>query len=654
MTTHSSRHDSCRKSWQRAPAAVGQKLLMFQVLGKLVSRAWLVLLAGWIIGLGALALVAPRWGDVAQSGQLNFLPHDVPSIRAKDLLKAAFPNDVAESNIVLVLSRDDEIPIYEYRDFIERDLKGGLQYLGEEPESPITHIHTPADRGAGALLINGYGNAALVVLDLTAEFMGKNAWPTIEAVEHLIENLRRENRVPYGLDIDLTGSAVIGRDIRQAETKSASAIDTWTVGLVIVLLLIIYRAPLLALIPLATVFVAVQVSIKLLTIMAKHDFFTLSETNRVYISVLGYGAGVDYCLFLTARYREELQSGTAFREALANAIGKVGGTITASAATVICGIAMLLFGQFGKYHQAGITIPFTLVIVLFAALTFAPSLLRLTGRWAFWPRPSREHSSDQEAGLLERISRQNQFHGTWDKIGHALKRRPGPIWLACVAGMAPFAWIAVQNYNYWDYGVINDVPRDAPSRAGTNMLERHFNPGVSAPITVLVRSATVDFTTAEGTQLVTALGARLEERKDALKIEDIRSAAKPLGMTAAAKDIYLKLDELSEPELYKEMRQQALAYYVSAAGDLKGHVARLEVIGALDPLSRAGIENLNRIQTLAKQDLPPELKDAEIEFAGASAGLRDLQDVTTADLQRMELAVPAVVFVILLIFLREL
>src|SRR5439155_2712063 len=115
--------------------------------------------------------------------------------------------------------------------------------------------------------------------------------------------------VPHGLEIHLTGNAVVGRDLRQAEKRSADAVGRWTVLLVILLLLAIYRAPLVALVPLATVVVAVQLSLKLLSLLAYLGYLEVSETLRICITVLGYGAGVDYCLFLIARYREELLQG---------------------------------------------------------------------------------------------------------------------------------------------------------------------------------------------------------------------------------------------------------------------------------------------------------------------------------------------------------
>ena len=88
------------------------------------------------------------------------------------------------------------------------------------------------------------------------------------------------------------------------------------------------------------------------------------------------------------------------QEAIAQAIARVGGPITASAATVICGIGMLAFARLGKIHNAGLVIPLSLVLVLCAALTFAPSLLRFMGPWVFWPRALTERTFYDGDGQL--------------------------------------------------------------------------------------------------------------------------------------------------------------------------------------------------------------------------------------------------------------
>src|SRR5207247_5986992 len=125
-------------------------------------------------------------------------------------------------------------------------------------------------------------------------------------VQDPVRELREGNRLPDGTDLTVTGSAVIGRDHTAAQAQSARATEVLTVLLVIVLLVLIYRAPLLAIIPLATVVIAVQLALNVLALLAEAGYVALFEGIQVYVTILAYGAGVDYCLFLTARYKEEL------------------------------------------------------------------------------------------------------------------------------------------------------------------------------------------------------------------------------------------------------------------------------------------------------------------------------------------------------------
>src|SRR5437588_12398334 len=128
--------------------------------------------------------------------------------------------------------------------------------------------------------------------------------------------------------------------------------------------------------------------------MIKAVYVNLFQVIQIYITILAYGAGVDYCLFLTARYKEELDRGASLPDAVAHAIGSVGSALVASAGTVMCGIGMMVFAEFGKFHEAGIAIPLSLFLVLCATLTFSSALLRLAGRWAFWPRRLRVDRSE--------------------------------------------------------------------------------------------------------------------------------------------------------------------------------------------------------------------------------------------------------------------
>jgi RND superfamily putative drug exporter len=655
---------------------------MFRPLGQAVRRGWPVLLAGWVLLLAVSWWFAPPWDAVAQDKEFTFLPASSPSRGAEEVYAQAFADDRFGSNIVLVLHRgDDERPHLKpdlsfIADVLEPGIRqiaegeGGLAYeirpsdeplFGDEsrPAAPppqrsiIARIRTPNTPGAGALLVSPDEQALLVVVELTTEFLSNRNWKTIDEVEKLVGDLRRQGKVPEGLEIAMTGSAVIGRDHSWAQLRSVRATGLLTVVLVIVLLVLIYRAPLLALIPLVTVYVSVQVAVYFLAILGGAGHLTLFQGLQIYITILAYGAGVDYCLFLTARYKEELDRGREPAEAIAAAVSGVGGALVASAATVMCGIGMMIFAQFGKFREAGYAIPLSLLLVLLATLTFSPSLLRLAGRWAFWPQrvgaPAAARPSAWpwflRAGELERI---------WDRVGQLLLRRAGTVWLATVALMLPFAVVAGLYYDHVSYDVIGDLPADASSTTGTRLLQQHFPAGIVGPATILVVSPRVDFASAEGQTLVGEITDRLRARREELGLADVRSLTAPLGITEATKRDYSGL-QLPEEARREEVRRQAREHYVA---DLDGHnnsVTRLELVFDRSPFSRASMDALGRIDQAARDALPDGVRpETRLYDVGATASVRDLAAVMQQDRTRIELLVLAAVLVILVVLLRAL
>jgi RND superfamily putative drug exporter len=658
--------------------------MVFRLLGHLVCRAWGLLLAGWGLLLLTTWLAAPPWGEVAQDREFAFLPTDAPSRRAEEVHAQAFPNDRQASNTVLVLHRADNPPGHLDRDrkWIEDVLEPGLRQIAEaggglagepapsdEPlfsdeaehrppprRSIIARIRTPNAPGTGALLVSPDGRALLVVVELTTEFLSQDNWPTIDQVDALIRDLQRQGKVPDGLGISVTGSAVIGRDHIVAELQSIRATGLLTVVLVVGLLILIYRAPLLALIPLATVYVAVQVAIHVLAILAGAGHITLFQGIQIYITILAYGAGVDYCLFLTARYKEELDRGARPADAVVSAVRGVGAALTASAATVTCGIGTMVFAEFGKFREAGIAIPLSLVLVLGATLTFSPALLRVAGRWAFWPQRQGEalgHGRAPAPGLWG-IFRAGELGRIWVNVGKLLLRRPGTVWLTTVALMAPFVVVAGWHYNRLSYDVIGNLPADSPSVAGTRILQEHFPAGVMGPVTVLLVNPRVDFSSAQGRTLVAELTDRLRAQREELGLADIRSLTAPLGITQAAAEPRVGLD-LSREAIQEGAERAALAYYVTDLGGRAKIGTRLDLLLAQSPFSHRSIDDLDRVEYAVAAALPAGVRqETQFYFSGTTASIRDLATVMQRDRSRIQLLVLVSVFVILVLLLRRL
>ena len=681
---------------------------MFQNLGKLVSRMWPLLLVAWLLVLGGLKWAAPPWQSVARDGEFAFLPKSSPSLAAEELFQKAWGVPLA-SNVVIVVRRESSPTglLEGDKTFINDVLREKLEKIADEetaslqPQSskPVKvaapdgasdvvsgnelkaiTVRTLSDKSVGRLLNSEDGHASLVLMELPTEFLDSRNGPLIERVEKLIERngeLQSDGLVPRGLDLALSGSATVGRDMIRAAHESSRDTELWTVLLVLFLLILIYQAPLMAIIPLMTVAIATEISLALLACLAQAGFINLFAGIEVYVKVLSYGAGVDYCLFLIARYKEELDEGATLDQAVERSLAKVGHALVASAGTVICGIFMMYFAEFGKFSQAGIAITIALVIVLLAALTFSSALLRLTRRWAFWPRVSGT-SLSKTAGwvsatsLWSRLLERNWGQLAWTKVSGLVRRRPATVLLTSVALMFPFAWIGVQFHGHLSYGLLSELPRETTSVIGAEAVAQHYPHGVAGPITVLIRSKTDSFLneeeagelTDQARGIVELLTEQLREQQVKLQLADVRTLLHPFGggLSNIAHDDAAKQE--GEPKIQlvggskllsglagKLEKQRTTQHYVSSAGDLHGRVLRVDLVLKDDPFARNSIAQFESIQRSIETSIP---KGLDVFTLGPTASIRDLKAVTDRDQIRIDILVLGSVFLILMVLLRRL
>uniref|UniRef100_A0A7C2JZK1 MMPL family transporter n=1 Tax=Schlesneria paludicola TaxID=360056 RepID=A0A7C2JZK1_9PLAN len=638
---------------------------MFDRWGQFVVRFWPVVLAIWIVGLYAVAKRAPALSDVVQTGEFKFLPPNSPSLVAERNFKQAFPEEASGSTLAVVVRRngagkqltdedlafvddelDDQNPDSKY------ELRERLLQLAPPKPAPSEtengdenlSVITFRNKNAGRFLLSPDRQATLVLMELQYEFMDAKNKDVIDAVETLLfhdEDFR--SHMPEGLELALSGAAVVGRDMMRAARQSAQATEHLTIILVIVLLILIYRAPLLWLVPLSTVFVAVMMTMKLLCIGSQYNLVVLFSGIESYVTVLLYGAGVDYCLFLIARYKEELDQGVSPQQAVIDSVSRVGAAIAASAGTVICGIGMMAFAEFGKFHEAGIAISFGLAIVLLAALSFTPALLGLSGRWMFWQPPWKKLrlswiGEGGEHGWLQSI---------WDHVGGLILKRPMFVWLASIAAMLPFAVVGVIYYTHLSYGLLSDLPKTTRSVVGTEIVKEHFPAGTTGGITVLVHSAALDFTQSDGDaagiEAIRKFTAALRERLNALQLSDIRSVSHPFGGDE-------DLASIGNPIKRRTTTARSIARYVSHAAGFADHWTRVEITANIDPFSRDSIDHLSRLEREVRDLLP---QGTDVFVYGTTASIRDLKDVTDRDQVRIDLLVIAGVFVILWALLRQ-
>ncbi len=693
---------------------------MFETLGKLVSRTWPLLLVAWLAALVGLKWAAPPWKEVAADGEFAFLPKNSPSLVGEKLFREAWDEPLA-SNVVIVVRRispetglldsdkafindvlrkeletiaDEETESLQPQTLLQAKPKKGTDDAETKPDTDLKSItvRTLSDKSVGRLLNSDDKQASLVLIELPTEFLDSRNQSLIGKIEKLIghidrngkrqpgklhsEDLPPSERVPPGLDLRLSGSATVGRDMIRAAAESSRDTELWTVGLVLLLLALIYRAPLMAFIPLMTVAVATEISLALLACLAKAGILEIFAGIEVYVKVLSYGAGVDYCLFLIARYKEELDDGATLDQAVANSLAKVGHALVASAGTVICGIFMMYFAQFGKFSQAGIAITLALVIVLTASLTFTPSLMRLARQWAFWPRVAQTNLPNTAGwvtatSLWSRLFERQWGQIAWTEVSGMVRRRPGIVLLTSVMLMLPFAWIGVQFRGHLSYGLLSELPRNTASVVGAEAVATHYPKGIAGPITVLIQSERASFLNEddeklsdEANELIQTLTDRLRDQQESLQLADVRTVLHPFGggLSNNANDdaankresSNIQLASGSSPLLQGMAKRLELErtkqHYVSKHGDLAGKVLRVDLVLQEDPFARNSIAQLQSIHNSIEASVPAGLK---VFTLGPTASIRDLKSVTDSDQIRINSLVLMGVFLILIVLLTH-
>jgi len=647
---------------------------MFDRLGTMVSRHWALVLLSWAVLVAGIYLLAPRWDDVTHDGDFAYLPAEMMSVRGERLLEAAFPDVLSKSQVALVVARPGgALKRSDYR-IADRLVEEFTPPEGDE--GPITGVLSHRTKVVGEMLVSpdtdtDTGQALLILLQLRSEFMAIDNMDLLAGIYRKLDAVRGEEDFPKdGLELGVTGSAAIGYDMLSSAEESIDNTERATIILVIVILLVVYRAPGLVLVPLVTIVASVATAMGLVALATQWSEwlgwfdFKIFKTTKIFVVVILFGAGTDYCLFLISRYKEELRRGLNPGEAIARALGCVGDALAASALTTIVGLGAMVFSDFGKFRNSGPAIAMCLVVALVASMTLAPALLRASGRMVFWPflprRPAADDgngrdSAGEQPGQFENGS--SLFAGCWQWLSRQIIARPGLILVASLLLLFPLLCSGFRvDVNY---DLLNELRADLPSVQGTDLLRRHFPAGQIGPVTMLAYNDQGGFDAPE------TRWDRIQPLSDALygleyrdengvllrPITNVGSLVEPLGEPPAEFGLF---GGLRKSIVRGHPRTQSI--YLAQAPEYAGKVTRFDLVFRYDPFSPQSIRLLDHVQDYVvgmAADPKSPWHGTRFYFAGTTAAIRDLKAVTSSDLVLIQTLVPLAVLAVLILILRR-
>jgi RND superfamily putative drug exporter len=425
-------------------------------------------IGAWVVlGVGGFFAHA-HLGSVTTAGQSSFLPRKAGSTKVVDVLQRSYRggNDIP---VLVVFNRRGGLTQSDL-DAIGR-LGKGIERLGLIGATPVLAPYagdTNRTLGTVARVAKGVGpisrdrEAALLALAIDASKHG-----AIGGVGKIRRYLRAHRRP--GLRSYVTGPGALAADLERVADDAGKTLLFAALGLVLLLLALIYRAPILALLPLLVVATAYLVATGVVYLLIKSGLIAVNVEGTLLLLVLIFGAGTDYSMLLVHRYREELGRGREPAAALPVALAESGPAIVASAGTVIAAMLVLLVAELQSTHWLGPVLGIGIAVMLAAAFTLFPALLAVLGERAFWPAHSR-----RAAGPDPR----------WRGVAELVRRRPRTIVATVFAGLA-----LLSLGNLVDHGTIGFGQGESgstESSRGTKVLDEHFPPGIGSPLTAVV------------------------------------------------------------------------------------------------------------------------------------------------------------------------
>lgn len=430
---------------------------MFERLGRLVVHNPWKVIAGWILVTIAIVSFAPTLSDVTTSDQANFLPSDYESVQAGELAEQAFGQNNQASATIVVKRQDSQV------------LTGGDRTAITDLGAAIEGARI--DRVESVLTGDQFRSPNEKVQLVTIGLKGLGDDPAlVDAVKEIRE---QSTNALKGSDLEyaVTGDVAMYADNADAFDTAFLIVGVATIVLIIGLLLVIYRSPLAALLPIVTVGLVSAIAPGLVAWLAQAFDFQVDQSVQIVMTIVLYGVGTDYIVFLLFRYRERLRAGDDPKTALIAAVARVGEVIASAAAAIIIAFMALLLAVFGAFTSFGPGLSIAVALMAVAAVTLIPAVVSLIGTKVFWPSKSWQRTPKGT---------------TFQRLGKFTGRRPGVVAIASGGVMVALA-LGMIGFNT-DYDQTGQLPSDTESARGLDYMATGFPPGALNPTSVYVRA----------------------------------------------------------------------------------------------------------------------------------------------------------------------
>ena len=436
--------------------------------GRLVHKLRWLIVALWIVGLVAAIPFAAKVTSVLSGGGYSYSGSE--SVKADNIISSKLKTP-ASTLVVVFQSSNGERPAdanyaLEVENFMAR-------------AQAFPHVTSVTQGSVGQ--------------DLATTYVAVNFDKNAPGAQDLMA--RFEPIVPRGADATparayITGGPAIEAAFSQVTQQDTERAEMYGLPIALIVLLIIFGSLVAAFLPLTLAAFAVPVALAAVYAIASHFDTNIFVLNIA--SIVGLVISIDYSLFMTRRFREELARGRTVADAIGWTVATAGEAILFSGLTVIIGFAGLLLIGIQFMSSFGIGGALTVAASVLAALTLLPALLAILGprvnalRVPLLWRLVGVGAAKADAQNAADDATDASGHGFWARLAEGVMRRPIVTIALVVVMLLAMGW-PLLNINIGSIS-ISSLPASIEARQGNDILNAQFPDQSGDPIMIVAQT----------------------------------------------------------------------------------------------------------------------------------------------------------------------
>jgi RND superfamily putative drug exporter len=429
----------------RLPISRGGRSDGKSAVARTIYRFAVLVILAWLAILALFSLKVPSLEQVEKEHSVSLTPADAPSVQASLRISNAFQQATGGGVGIVVLEGEQPLGP-EAHDYYER--------LIEQFRNDPTHVRHIQDfwgdeltRGAAQ---SADGKAAYVQMTLAGDPGETLSNESVAAIQKIVA----QTPPPAGVKTYVTGPAAVAADMNKSGNETLARMTTVSVAVIFVMLLLVYRSIFTVILLLLTVGVELGVAQGTVAFLGHHGAFGLTTFVVNLLVSLAIAAGTDYGIFFIGRYQEARQAGEDRETAFYTTYRGVAKVVLASGVTIAGAVYCLTFTRLAMFSALGHPCAVGVLAVVAVSLTLVPAVLAVGSRF----------------GLFDR-KRKIKVRG-WRRIGTAIVRWPGPIFVATMA-VSLIGLIALPGYAP-SFDDQRYIPKRIPASQGIAAAARHF------------------------------------------------------------------------------------------------------------------------------------------------------------------------------------